>query len=138
MRRSFYAHRDWKKPFLPRFKPSPIRRLELLVGYRGEIKVAVVTRCASDVTATQENSDRIGLELSESCDDPHDQRGVEPRNYLDAIHAARSFRSSSVIPVAFPGGIARVSTAWRSMSSERASICSAVSNLIPRGADAPA
>ena len=50
----------------------------------------------------------------------------------------RSSRSSSVMPVALPGGIAWVWTAWRSMSSTRASICSRVSNWIPSGADAPA
>ena len=41
------------------------------------------------------------------------------------------------MPVEFPGGIARVCTAWRSMSSIRASISSRVSKRIPSGGDAP-
>jgi hypothetical protein len=49
------------------------------------------------------------LELHEALDDPLEQLRLQPRDYLDdAIHAARSCRSSSVIPVWFPGGIARV------------------------------
>ena len=39
--------------------------------------------------------------------------------------------------VEFPGGIARVTTAMRSMSSARASISARVSKRTPRGAAAP-
>ena len=64
--------------------------------------------------------------------------GTEANAYRDcAIQAARSSRSASVIPVAFPGGIACVSTAWRSMSSMRASISSRVSSRTPSGAETP-
>ena len=41
------------------------------------------------------------------------------------------------MPVTFPGGIARVSTAWRRMSRARASICSRVARRTPSGAEAP-
>src|SRR5215510_6012839 len=54
----------------------------------------------------------------------------------ERIHAPSSVRSSSVIPVAFPSGITRDSTATRSIAAACACISSGVSSLIPSGAAA--
>ena len=111
--------------------PSSVRTSSIALTYRTSSRTGSPN--AHSHGALRRSRRRSSEYALETC-----RGGAVPGNYLGcAIHAARSSRSSSVIPVAFPGGIARVSNACRRMSVARASICSRVSRRTPSGAEAP-